>query len=116
MAPPVASGPLPYDRGMPITLLTLLALAGLLALVAMIPTRRLFIAGWSTGGLTVYFAIVWLLSVLVAWGPGRSRFVLPLLVVAYAAPFLPLRSALDRILGRQPKRPPPRNVTPPDAR
>jgi hypothetical protein len=95
--------------------ITLLAMAGVLALVAMIPTRRLFRAGWSTGGLTLYFLATWLLSVFVAAGPGRSRLVLPILVLAYALPYVPVPERLRRLLGRPERRPPPKNVTPPDA-
>jgi hypothetical protein len=96
--------------------LPLLALAFAVALIVLVPTRRLFVAGWSRGALSIYFTIVWLLTLLVAWGPGRTSLLVAPLVIAWLMPYLaPWLRARPRP-GRQQRRPPPKNVTPPDAR
>lgn len=99
-------------------IITLAAIAGILALLALVPTRRLFLRGWSTASLTTYYLATWGLAVLLALAPGRARFVLPLLAIAVVLPYLPLPVWLDRLLGggggRAAERPPMKNVTPPD--
>ena len=87
-------------------------LAALLAtaLVALIPTRRLFVGGRSTMVTAGYFVILWLLGLLVALGPGRGRLFLPVVLVLYVLPFITWRAGVARLLGRPA---PPRNVTPP---
>ena len=110
---------------------TTLALVGLVALLVLIPTRRLQLAGWRRESLTTYFLAVWLMGVAVAAMPAPARFLIPLLLVAYLAPFVTLRDGLDRLLGRprvdrgkagpadggsaDPRRPM-KDVTPPDER
>lgn len=79
---------------------TTLALVGLVALLVLIPTRRLQLAGWRRESLTTYFVAVWLLGAAVAAMPSPARFLIPLLLVAYLAPFVTLRDGLDRLLGR----------------
>jgi hypothetical protein len=108
-----------YDPGMsPVILAIGLVIAGLV----LIPTRRLQLGGWSRDALTTYFVVVWLLGVTVALIPAPTRFLLPVLLIAYLAPFVTLRAGLARLLGRpvrrppaEPDRPPIKNVTPPDA-
>jgi hypothetical protein len=102
----------------PFTLAIGLAVAGLV----LIPTRRLHLGGWSRDALTAYFLVVWLLGMTVALIPAPTRFLLPVLLIAYLAPFVTLRAGLARLLGRpsvqppgEPDRPPMKNVTPPDA-
>lgn len=113
---------------------TTILLVGIIALLVLIPTRRLQLAGWRRESLTTYFLAVWLLGAVVAAIPGPARFLVPFLIVAYLAPFVTLRDGLDRLMGRPPRsggsaggrvEPPdgapdePRpmkNVTPPDAR
>lgn len=106
---------------------TTIALIGLVALLVLIPTRRLQLAGWSRQSLTAYFVAVWFLGALVAAVPGPARFLVPILLVAYLAPFVTLRDGLGRLLGRPPaarrgpgertgEGPPMKNVTPPDER
>ena len=99
-----------------------LALGLLLALLALLPTRRLHLAHWPASWLATYYAGVLLLALLVAELRGPARFLVPVLVVAYLAPFVTVRDGLARLLGGLPRRPPapppgrpPKNVTPPDA-
>lgn len=102
---------------------TTIALAGLIAVLVLVPTRRLQLAGWRRARLTAYFLSVWLLATLVAAMPGPARFLLPILIVAYLGPFVTLGDGLDRLLGRPRRRdgdlaarPPAKNVTPPEER
>lgn len=99
-----------------------LALGLLLALLVMLPTRRLYLARWPASWLATYYVGVLLLGLLVAELRGPARFLVPVLVVAYLAPFVTVRDGLARLLGGPPRRPPdapshrppPKNVTPPD--
>ncbi len=108
---------------------TTIALAGLIALLVLLPTRRLYLAGLGRDGLLIYYVVVWLLGAAVAAFPSPARFLVPILIVAYLAPFVTLRDGLDRLLGRPPRdrggsgagratgdRPPMKNVTPPEQR
>jgi hypothetical protein len=84
-------------------------------LLALAPTRRLYIAGRSPGIIASYFVGLWLLGVLVALAPRLARLVVPVLVVLYIVPFVDWRAGLDRVLGRRREvRPPMKNVTPRD--
>jgi hypothetical protein len=78
---------------MPYTFLALLAVIGLLALI---PTRRLFLAGWSRGALLAYFLAVVGLGLVVAELRAPARFLIPILVVVYLAPFVTARAGLAR--------------------
>jgi len=104
-----------------------IAIVGLVALLVLIPTRRLQLAGWRRESLTTYFLTVWLLGTLVAVLPGPARFLVPILLVAYLAPFVTLRDGLNRLLGRPrvdrgggngdgANRPPAKDVTPREQR
>jgi hypothetical protein len=95
----------------------LLLLAILLAAIAVIPTRRLVIRGASNLVIAAYFLAIWLSALAIVAAPGRSRLLVPVVVVLAIVPFVTLRDGLDRLLGRAPREvpPPPRNVTPPDA-
>ena len=104
---------------------TTIALVGLVALLVLLPTRRLQLAGWSRQSLTTYFLAVWLLGSLVAALPSPARFLVPVLIVVYLAPFVTLRDGLNRLLGRPPgsadsappdSTPRVKDVTPPDDR
>jgi len=107
--------------------LTFALLALAIGLVILAPTRRLFVAGWRSGPLTAYFVGLLLLGLLVAEFRGPARFLVPILVVAYIAPFMTGREGISRLLGgprggsrgrpgraADPVPPPPRNVTPPE--
>ena len=71
-----------------------------LALLVVIPTRRLYLAGWSTGLLFGYFLFVFALGLLVAELRGPARYLVPLLVIAYLGPFVAARAGLERMAGR----------------
>ena len=100
-----------------------LGLGLLLALLALVPTRRLAQRGASQATLTAYFLGVWLLSVVTVLAGGH-RLLVAVLLVAYLAPFVTLSAGfaeLGRRFGfgvgrspREPVRPPMKDVTPPD--
>jgi hypothetical protein len=92
----------------------LLALFLVAGLVGLIPVWRLRAAGWSAGALATCW-ILYTLGIFVAVRfPGPFRLVLPILVVAYVAPFIAGPERLSRVLGkRTPAVPPVKNVTPP---
>ena len=83
------------------------------ALLALIPARRLYVSGQPAILIGTYVGVLWLLGILVALGPGRSRLVVPLILVLYVIPFITWRAGVDRLLGRRVRPSPPRNVTPP---
>ncbi len=87
-----------YDRT--VGSIGFLLLAGLLALLVLIPTRRLYLAGWPTGALFGYFLFVYLLALAVAQLRGPARFLVPLLVIAYLGPFVTAREGIARLMGR----------------
>jgi len=82
-------------------------------LLALLPVWRLFRAGWRPGilfGAWVVYAVAILLVLRV---PGPSRFLVPILVLAYVAPFVAGPERLTRVLGpRAPKPRPIIDVTP----
>jgi hypothetical protein len=94
-----------------------------LAALVLIPTRRLYLAGWRGPMLWAYFVILVGLGLLIAELRAPARFLVPLLVIAYLAPFVTARAGIDRLLGRGGgpggsvggRGDEPRNVTPPDA-
>lgn len=90
--------------------LTFVILVIAIGLLVLIPTRRLFVAGWTTGPLTIYFGGMILLGLLVAEVRGPARYLVPILVLAYIAPFITARQGLDRIRERLTGRSAPRNV------
>jgi hypothetical protein len=92
----------------------LIALALVLGLLVLIPARRLRAAGLSSGSVGLYALTLWGLAMLVAIRPGATRILIPLLLLAYLAPFIAGPDVLGRVLRRQPPRPPIKNVTPPD--
>jgi hypothetical protein len=97
-------------------LILLLLLSGL---VALLPVRRLHEAGWATGPLFT----AWFLYALGLFAgmrlPGLARFLLPVVAIAFVAPFVagPRRlAALGRLFGARPAAPHPIiDVTPPSA-
>jgi hypothetical protein len=104
----------------------LLALALVLFFVLLAPTDRLRRAGWPPRALGAYLVTMLLLGLLLAELPGPARFLVPILVLGYLAPFVAARVGLVRFRARQPvvtvERPPikhvegpARDVPPPDA-
>jgi hypothetical protein len=88
----------------------------IVGLLALWPTRRLYIAGRSTSSIALYFAALFGLGLLIAIAPRAARLVLPLLVVLYVVPFINWRAGIERLIGRRPRevRPPMKDVTPRD--
>jgi hypothetical protein len=99
---------------MPPVLIAVVLLTGLLALL---PTMRLARRTTDRAVLTLYLVALWVTLAVVAGVPGARRFAAPLAIALAIAPWITLRSGIDRLLGRssRDRRPPPRNVTPPDA-
>lgn len=102
---------------------TTIALVGLVALLVLIPTRRLYLAGWRRESLTAYFLAVWLLGAAVAVLRAPATFLVPILLVAYLAPFVAGPDAVRRLVARgrgggsggaDGGQRPMKNVTPPD--
>ena len=104
----------------------LLAVGLLLGLIVLLPSRRLQLAGLSSRIIGLYAICVWALAFLLAIRPVAARFLVPILVVAYIAPFVVAPERITGIVRRrpgpprgnggrgEPPRPPMKNVTPPD--
>ncbi len=80
---------------------TLLTLALALFVLLLVPTRRLMRAGWPPRALGTYLGGMLLLGLVVAELPGPARYLVPILVVGYLAPFVTVRDGLDRLRGRR---------------
>jgi len=103
-----------------------LAVAIVLALIILIPARRLQLAGLSSRAIGLYALGLWALAMLLVIRPAAVRFLVPILLAAYLAPFVAAPDAVARILRRGrggrgpdvlgPERPPMKDVTPPDDR
>ena len=93
----------------------LIALALALGLIVLIPARRLQLAGLSGRVTGAYAAALWAMGMVVAIRPVGLRFLLPILLIAYLAPFVAGPERMARVLVRRRLDPPPmKNVTPPD--
>src|SRR4051794_1419231 len=105
-----------------------LLLVGLaLGLIILLPARRLHLAGFSGAAVGLYAVCLWGLAFLMAVRPIAARFLIPILLVAYLAPFVVAPGRLSGIVSRgrgrsrpgtpgEPPKPPIKNVTPPDQR
>jgi hypothetical protein len=97
----------------------LLALALVIGLLVLIPARRLQLSGFASRTIGAYTLLLWVFAMLVAIRPGATRVLIPMLLVAYLAPFVAgpdtVRRVLRRPLKAAPQRPPMKDVTPPDA-
>lgn len=102
----------PYD---PLVNPGLIALFLVAALVAMLPVWRLRLAGWSRGALVTAWLLYAFAIFLAVRFPLGFRFLLPILVVAFVAPFIVGPERINRILRRSPPPAPPpmKDVTPP---
>ncbi|MEA2619521.1 MAG: hypothetical protein QOC97_294 [Chloroflexota bacterium] len=100
----------------------LLAIALVLGLVVLLPARRLQLAGFRGRSIGAYAAFLWALAFVLAIRPIAARFLIPILVIAYLAPFVVAPARMARMLARgrgghhEPAPPPMKNVTPPDER
>jgi hypothetical protein len=102
----------------------LLAVAIVVTLIILVPARRLQLAGLSSRTIGLYALSLWLLAMLLAVRPAGTRFLVPILLVAYIAPFVAAPEAVARFLrrgrggsgpdDRLGPRPPMKDVTPPD--
>ncbi len=113
----------------------LLAVVLLLGFLVLIPARRLQLAGLSSRFIGTYAAGLWALGFLLAFRPVMLRFLVPILLIAYIAPFVVAPGRIARVVrfrrgGGRPggrredaarggtdsgdlPRPPIKNVTPP---
>ena len=98
-----------------------IALGLVIALLVLLPARRLQLAGFRTRTIAAYAVATWALGSFLALRPFAARFLVPILVLLYVAPFVVaperMTAAARRLRsgGRDdPSRPPMKNVTPPD--
>ena len=108
----------PYHRRV-IPAPALLAVGLAVGLAVLLPARRLQLAGLSSRSVGGYALCLWLLGFAVALRPAGTRFLIPILLIAYLAPFVATPDRIARVLRRgrgagPPVAPPPmKNVTPP---
>jgi hypothetical protein len=81
----------------------LLAIALVLFVLLLAPTGRLQRAGWPRRALGGYLLGMLALSLLVAELPGPARFLVPIIVLGFLAPFVAVRAGIER--WRRPGRP-----------
>jgi hypothetical protein len=86
-------------------------------LLALLPTSRLAQRSAGPWLVATWYLATWVLLVALFLAPGLARVAIPLLVVLVVGPWIDVRAGIDRLLGRpaRVRRPPPRNVTPPEA-
>ena len=98
----------------------LLALGFALGLLVLIPARRLQAADVTSRTIGLYALALWAMGMLLAIRPLGARFLVPILLVAYLAPFIGAPEQVRRVLGRgrgrmpgtSPGAPPMKDVTP----
>ena len=103
----------------------LLALGLVLGLLVLLPARRLQLAGLAPRTIGLLALTLWALAMFVAISPGGARILVPIVLLAYLAPFVAAPDRVARVLrrggggkpggGRVGDRPPMKNVTPPDS-
>ena len=98
----------------------LLAVGLVIGLLVLLPARRLQVGGFDSRSIGFYALCLWALAFVLAIRPGATRFLIPILLIAYLAPFVVAPERLSRIVRRgridrgDPPKPPIKNVTPPD--
>jgi Zn-dependent protease with chaperone function len=100
----------------------LLALGLVLGVLVLLPARRLQLAGLSGRAIGLYAVALWLMGFVMAVRPVGARFLIPIVLLAYIAPFVAAPEVVGRVLRRgqprdppaDPPRPPMKNVTPQD--
>ena len=100
----------------------LLTLALVLGLLVLLPARRLQLAGVRGRAIGAYAIALWLMGFLLVVRPIGARFLVPIVLLTYIAPFVAVPEVVGRVLRRgrprhppgDPPRPPMKNVTPPD--
>ena len=97
----------------------LLALGLVLGLLVLLPARRLQLAGLAPRSIGLLALTLWALAMFVAVSPGGARVLVPIVLLAFLAPFVAAPDRIGRVLRRGDRppdeRPPMKNVTPPDA-
>ncbi|MDO8483462.1 MAG: hypothetical protein Q7S35_00800 [Candidatus Limnocylindrales bacterium] len=98
----------------------LLALGLAFGVIVLLPARRLQLAGLSGRSIGLYTLGLWLGAFLVALLSGATRFLIPILLIAFIAPFVAAPERVGRVLRRGGRRDPPpppiKDVTPPGQR
>jgi hypothetical protein len=94
----------------------LLAIALVLGLVVLLPARRLQLAGFRGRTIGAYAAFLWVLAFGLAVRPVAARFLIPILVIAYLAPFVVAPARMAGIMARGRGRPAAPTTRPPTAR
>ena len=104
----------------------LLAVGLVIGLIILLPARRLQLAGFSRRSIALYAICLWALAFFMAVRPLAARFLIPILLIAYLAPFVVAPGRLSAIVTRgrgrdgpgggrgDPPKPQIKNVTPPD--
>jgi len=77
-----------------------LAVAAVAFALALLPTRRLFLAGWRPAPLAAYLLVVMALAVSVVLFRAGVRILVPILLVLYVAPFVGAPEILARTITR----------------
>ncbi len=78
----------------------ILAVALVAFALALVPTRRLFLAGWRPAPLAVYLGILVALAVAAIFLRAGIRVVVPLLLVLYVLPFIGAPAIVARTVTR----------------
>jgi hypothetical protein len=97
-----------------------IALGLVIALLVLLPARRLQLAGLRARSIAAYSVVTWALAFFLALRPFAARFLVPILVLLYIAPFVVAPERITRVTrrirsgGRDDQPPPMKNVTPPD--
>ena len=106
----------------------LLAVGLIIGLIILLPARRLQLAGFSRRSIALYAICLWALAFFMAVRPFAARFLIPILLIAYLAPFVVAPGRLSGIVTRgkgrggpggpgsagDPRQPQIKNVTPPE--
>ena len=77
-----------------------LAVAALAFALALLPTRRLFLAGWRPAPLAAYLLVLMALAMALLLFRAGIRVLLPILVVLYIAPFVGAPEVVARTITR----------------
>jgi hypothetical protein len=80
--------------------LPLLAIAAVAFALALIPTRRLSLAGWRPAWLAAYLVVLMALALLAIELRAGIRVVVPILLVLYVAPFIGAPDRVARAIAR----------------
>ena len=78
----------------------LLALGLVVALLVLLPARRLQLGGFSSRVIGAYVVGLWVVAMIVVIRPIAGRFVIPILLTAYLAPFVASPERVERLLTR----------------